>query len=104
MFDQKVVARCDEICRLLFESAKDKLEKKYGCFELFGLDFMLDKDLNPYLIEINTNPALFTDTKVQKEMLPKLVDDTIKLGLRLHPYGNTSGHEEAKLFLKEFAE
>jgi hypothetical protein len=46
-FDTKVVKKCNEICRLLFESVKDKLERKFGCFELFGLDFLLDKDLNP---------------------------------------------------------
>ena len=56
--------KCDEICRLLFTSVSEKLERKFGCFELFGLDIMLDKDLNPHLIEINTNPAIFTDTPV----------------------------------------
>lgn len=80
-FNQKVVQKCDEICRLLFESVKDKLERKYGCFEVFGLDFLLDDNLDPQLLEINTNPALFTDTQVQKEMLPKLADDIIKLSL-----------------------
>lgn len=58
----KIVNKCNEICRLLFESVKDKLERKFGCFELFGLDFLVNDDLNPVLIEINTNPALFTDT------------------------------------------
>ena len=80
-FDEKVIRRLDEVCRLLFESVKDKLDRKYGCFELFGLDFMLDDALNPYLIEINTNPAIFCNTKVQKSMMPKLVDDVVKLGL-----------------------
>lgn len=41
-FKDKVIKPCDEICRLIFESVKDKLERKFGCFELFGLDFMLD--------------------------------------------------------------
>ena len=72
-FNTNVISKCDEICRLVFETCKDKLEQKFGCFELFGLDFLLDEDLNPQLIEINTNPAIFTDTQVQKEMLPKLV-------------------------------
>lgn len=27
-------------------------------FELFGLDFMIDEDLNVNLIEVNTNPCL----------------------------------------------
>lgn len=105
-FHQKVVKKCNEICRLLFESVKDKLERKYGCFEIFGLDFLLDDNLDPQLIEINTNPALFTDTQVQKEMLPKLVDDLIRLSLQLHPLPEeeqeikTHGTEEVKEFLQ----
>lgn len=27
-------------------------------FEIFGLDFMIDMDFKPWLIEINTNPCL----------------------------------------------
>ena len=32
--------------------------KAYNGFEILGFDFMLDSDLNCYLIEVNTNPAL----------------------------------------------
>lgn len=59
--------------RIIFLAVKDKLHKRFGCFELFGFDMMIDENLNPHLIEINTNPALFTDTQVQKELLPCLV-------------------------------
>jgi D-alanine-D-alanine ligase-like ATP-grasp enzyme len=52
---------------------KDKLDRKFGCFEVFGFDFMLDKQLNPYLLEINMNPAMFLDTTTMEEMLPKLI-------------------------------
>jgi tubulin--tyrosine ligase like protein 10 len=99
-FDTKVVDKISEICRLTFESVKNKLERKFGCFELFGFDFLLDDDLNPVLVEVNTNPAIFTDTEVQKEMLPKLVDDAIKLALQLHPAGKTNGNDEVKAFLE----
>jgi hypothetical protein len=34
-------------------------------------------------------------------MLPKLVDDTIKLALSLHPAGKTDGTEQVKQFLDE---
>ena len=33
-------------------------KKQEHNFELFGLDFMLDEDLNVSLIEVNTNPCL----------------------------------------------
>ena len=48
--------------RLIFEQVKDKLDKHFGCFEMFGFDYMLDEDLNVNLLEINVNPALFLDT------------------------------------------
>ena len=28
------------------------------CFEIFGYDFMIDKELKPWLIEVNTNPCI----------------------------------------------
>ena len=41
-----------------------KLDKKRGFCELLGCDILIDDKFNPYLIELNTNPALFLDTKV----------------------------------------
>ena len=100
-FKDRVLAPCDEILRLLFETVKNRFDRKFGCFELFGVDFMLDSVLKPQLIEINTNPAIFTDTAVQKEMLPKLVDDTIGMALQLHPMGKLEGSKEVKDLLEK---
>ena len=86
--------------RLIFMVVKDKLDRKFGCFEVFGFDILLDDSLRPHLIEINTNPALFTDTNVQKEMLPKLVDDVIKMALEIHEFGKTDGKSEAQRVLE----
>lgn len=80
-----------EIMRMIFMVVKDKLDKKFGCFEMFGFDILIDDQLDPYLIEINTNPAMFTDTQVQKEMLPKLVDDVVKMAIEIHQNGKTEG-------------
>lgn len=32
--------------------------RKMNNFELLGLDFMIDEEFRPWLIEINTNPCL----------------------------------------------
>jgi len=49
-----------EICLDSIKSAFLKLspEKLQHNFELFGMDFMIDSDFVPWLIEINTNPCL----------------------------------------------
>ncbi len=32
--------------------------RRENCFELFGLDFMIDEDFKVWLIEVNVNPAI----------------------------------------------
>jgi len=44
-------------------AASRKLNHMKGCFELLGCDILIDDNFNPHLIEINTNPAIFLDTK-----------------------------------------
>jgi D-alanine-D-alanine ligase-like ATP-grasp enzyme len=63
-YAEKVDSKINEIMRLMFLQMKEKLDRKFGCFEIFGFDFMLDSQLNPYLLEVNINPAMFLDTKV----------------------------------------
>jgi hypothetical protein len=58
-YRSRVTERINEVMRLMFLQIQDKLDRKFGCFEIFGFDFMLDGDLSPKLLEININPALF---------------------------------------------
>ncbi len=67
--------RISDIMMLIFHNTSEKIAKKFGYFEIFGFDFMLDSKLNPYLLEINSNPALFTGTTVQKQILPPLIEN-----------------------------
>lgn len=53
--------------------------RRKHCFELFGLDFMLDSDLNVWLIEANTNPCIEESSKLLATLLPRMIDDMFKL-------------------------
>ena len=68
------------IKKTLFSVRKKlNLENKKYCFELFGYDFLIDVDFNLWLIEINTNPCLEESSRLLKQILPRLMDDSLKL-------------------------
>lgn len=63
------------------DSVKRKIDsnKRLGCFEMFGYDFMVDNDMTVWLIEVNTNPCLDESSSLLKQLLPRVVDDAFKL-------------------------
>ena len=42
---------------------------------------MIDKDLKPWLIEVNTNPCLEESSALLKQLVPRMLDDAFKLTL-----------------------
>lgn len=50
----------------------DPTNKEFN-FEIFGLDFMLDESLRPWLIEINTNPCLELSSNLLSRIIPGMV-------------------------------
>ena len=57
------------------------MEFSYKCnaFELYGADFLLSYDLKPWLIEINSSPALGNTTSVTTRMCSQLLEDVIRI-------------------------
>ena len=55
-----------QILLVVFAAANRKVMKKRGTYEFLGCDILVSEDMNPYLLEVNTNPAMFTNTIVQK--------------------------------------
>jgi hypothetical protein len=51
------------------------------CFELFGLDFLIDEDFRIWLIEVNTNPYLGEQNAYLSDLLPKMADEMIAISL-----------------------
>ena len=64
-----------EIATQLIVSTANKLNpkmKEYS-FEIFGLDFMLDDKLNPFIIEANSNPCIEVDGTVLSRIIPQML-------------------------------
>ena len=80
-FKNDIIPKIKSIIRLTFRSVKKKInpfQRKYT-FEIFGFDFMLDEDFNPFLIEVNTNPGLEESSPLIKMLVPRMIDDALRL-------------------------
>lgn len=78
---EDILKRIKNIIAMSFYSVKTKincLDRKY-CFELFGYDFILDNGLNPFLIEVNSNPGLEESSPLIKTLVPRMIDDALRL-------------------------
>lgn len=66
---------------LLASRLKVNKHSRRFCFEIFGYDFMIDSDKKPWLIEVNTNPALEESNAFLRQLVPRMLDDAFKLTL-----------------------
>ena len=70
-----------EIISISMRSGKNKINKngRSHQFEIYGYDFMLDADFNAFLIEINTNPGLEISSPWIQIVVPRMLDDALRL-------------------------
>lgn len=58
MWNKKILGKIKKIIIKSLQSAEDSVVHRENSFEIFGYDFMIDANLRPWLIEINTSPAM----------------------------------------------
>ena len=78
---KEIIPKIKNIILISFQSV-GKLINKFSrekCFEIFGYDFMFDSELNPFLIEINTNPGLEISSPLIQKLIPRMIDDAFRL-------------------------
>lgn len=82
-FDEiKNTLKCDiDVFKECFKKCFECINpKKYSCsFQLFGCDVMFDQNSQGYLLEINTNPVLYTCNDVLSKMIPCVLHDALKI-------------------------
>ena len=80
-FKSEILPKIKHIIKFVFQSVKNKingLNRNYT-FEIYGFDFMLDIDFNPFLIEVNLNPGLEESSPLIKMLVPRMLDDALRL-------------------------
>ncbi|XP_031554461.1 probable beta-tubulin polyglutamylase [Actinia tenebrosa] len=75
--------RMQQIMLTCFHSVRKKLHRRSGFFDLLGFDFMIDENFKVWLIEVNVNPSLNTNCQVLKDVIPTMVDSTVRIALEI---------------------
>ena len=52
---------------------------RQNCFELLGFDILIDSDLKPWILEVNLNSSLATDSPLDFKIKSNLVKDILNL-------------------------
>ena len=80
---QKIILLSENICNVL----NTKHRHLNNCFQILGMDFIINKNMNPYLVEINSWPSLHVPYEIIKEffsnfltfiIIPKMQNQSIK--------------------------
>jgi hypothetical protein len=67
------------ITRTLLSGQEAGIEHRPNCFELYGFDFMIDRNLQSWLLEVNLSPACAERTPWLTQMLDRMTDGMFDL-------------------------
>jgi len=70
------------------------------CLELFGFDIMVDSNLKPWLLEVNSSPAMSMDNNIDYIIKPDLIKDIINL-VHFEPYDEFQSKQKKRHSLKQ---
>ena len=103
-FKNQIRPKIRHICAILGKILKQKFRVSHSIkknFEIFGLDFMVDENLQVWLIEANSNPSITTENSFLNLLIPRMLDDAFKLTLdKMFPIPKKDSHF-SKLYSNE---
>lgn len=79
IYEQEIKPKIKKIVIYTLECVQNMVDNVKCAAELYGYDIMLDDNYNPWLIEINSSPAMDYSTPVTKKLVKQVLEDTIKV-------------------------
>ena len=77
----KIFEKMKEEIQLSMSAVGRKLKgvPKVLSFQIFGYDFIVDQQYNPWILEINDNPGIEISSKIISYLIPRMIDDALRL-------------------------
>ena len=79
LWDESIFPRIKQIVRWSLQSIGRIGYRKGKNFELFGYDFMVDANLQPWLLEVNSSPSMEYSTPVTETLVRQVLTDCVKI-------------------------
>lgn len=80
-FYSSILPQIQEIVTDSIKAVSSILSTSLNAFEIFGYDFMVDSDLNVWLIEVNTNPCLELSCSYLATIIPAMLENAFRIVL-----------------------
>ena len=79
-FVKEIVPQMKKMATDTIKAVSRKIDphRRHNTFEIFGYDFMIDEDLKPWLIEVNTNPCLELSAPYLARLIPTMIENAIR--------------------------
>lgn len=81
---EEVKRRIDEVVLKALLCGEDQIPFQINSFDLFGYDILLDSDLRPWLIEINSSPSMAREHHLDYRVKDAMMLDTLGVVDPLH--------------------
>lgn len=78
-WDQVIWTQVRAVCLKALVAAQNDMVYNPCCFDLYGIDVIIDDEYRCWILEINSSPSLATETPLDEIIKSKLIDDTIDL-------------------------